>query len=114
MIRTQVLKHLPRARDGEKGRSKEDIRGVTTTREAKGKSRYVRVIERKEVRKDDPIEYFLPTGFGTTFRVPEGVMAIDVSQNKEISVGVKDGERKGIGSAICRRRAHSWSINTKE
>ena len=26
------------------------------------KSRYVRVVERKEVRRDDPIEYFLHTG----------------------------------------------------
>ena len=41
-------------------------------------------------------------------------MAIDVSQNKEISGGVKDGERKGIGSTIRRTRANSWSINTKE
>ena len=56
----------------------------------------------------------LPTGVGTTFGVPEGVMAIDVYQNKEISGGIKDGGRKGIGSAICRRRANSWSINTKK
>ena len=41
-------------------------------------------------------------------------MAIDVSQNKEISGRVKDGGRKEIGSAIRRRRANSWSINTKE
>ena len=67
VIRTQVLKHLPRAREGERERSKEDIKGVATAREATGKSRYVRVIERKEVRRDDPIEYFLPTGVGTTF-----------------------------------------------
>ena len=41
-------------------------------------------------------------------------MAIDVSQNKKISGGVKDGGRKGIGSAIRWRRANSWSITTKE
>ena len=41
-------------------------------------------------------------------------MAIYVSQNKEIFGGVKDGGRKGTGSAIRRRRANSWSINTKE
>ena len=41
-------------------------------------------------------------------------MAIDVSQNKQISGGVKDGGRKGIGSAIRRRRANSWSMITKE
>ena len=28
------------------------------------KSRYVQVIEGEEVRRDDPFEYFLPTGFG--------------------------------------------------
>ena len=41
-------------------------------------------------------------------------MAIDVSQNKEISGGVKNVGRKGIGSAIRRKRANSWSINTKK
>ena len=30
------------------------------------KSRYVRVVEGKEVR-DDPIQYFFPTGVGSTF-----------------------------------------------
>ena len=67
MIRNQVLKHLPRAREGKRGRSKKDIRGVTTAKEAMGKSRYVKVIEGKKVRRDDPIEYFLPAGVGTTF-----------------------------------------------
>ena len=37
MIKTQVLKHLLRARKGEKGMSKEDIRGVATAREATGR-----------------------------------------------------------------------------
>ena len=31
------------------------------------KSRYVKVIDGKEVREDDPIEYFLPTGVESTF-----------------------------------------------
>ena len=53
------------------------------------KSRYVKVIEGKEVREDDPIECFLPTGVGSTFRVIEGVMAIKVSQNKEVFGGRK-------------------------
>ena len=46
--------------------SKGNVRGVSTGREVMGKSKYVRVIE-KEVRRDDPIEYFLPTGVGSTF-----------------------------------------------
>ena len=40
-------------------------------------------------------------------------MAIEVPQNKEISGGGKDGGRKEIGFAIC-RRANRGSINIKE
>ena len=60
----------------------------------------VRVIEGKEVRRNDPVEYFLPAGVGSTSLVPEGVMAIEVPQNEEISGGGKDGGRKGVSSAI--------------
>ena len=60
----------------------------------------VRVIEGEEVRRDDPVEYFLPAGVRSTSRVAEGVMAIEVLHNEEISGGGKDGGRKGIGSAI--------------
>ena len=35
-----------------------------------------------------------------------GVMAIEVSQNGENSEGGKNGERKGIGSAIHQREAN--------
>ena len=41
----------------------------------------------EEVRRNDPVEYFLPAGVG---RVPEGVMAIEVPQNEEISGGGKN------------------------
>ena len=41
-------------------------------------------------------------------------MAIEVSQNEEISGGEISGGRKGVGSAICRRRANRASINIKE
>ena len=41
-------------------------------------------------------------------------MAFEVPQNEEISGGGKGGERKGIGSAIRRRRANRGSINIKE
>ena len=51
------------------------------------KSRYVRVIEAEEVRRDDLIKYFLPTRVRITFCVPEGVMAIEVPQNEEICGG---------------------------
>ena len=40
----------------------EEQRRRGDAREAMKKSRYVRVIEGVEVRRDDPIEYFFPTG----------------------------------------------------
>ena len=58
MIRSQVLKHLPRARKGEGGESKGDFR-----RGAMEKSRYVRVVEGEEVRRGDPID---PRRVGST------------------------------------------------
>ena len=41
-------------------------------------------------------------------------MAVEVSQNEEISGGGNDGWRKGVGSAIRRRIANRGSINIKE
>ena len=41
-------------------------------------------------------------------------MAIEVAQNEEISAGGKNGGRKGIGSAIHRRREKRGSINIKQ
>ena len=64
MIRTQVLKHLPGAREGERGESKGNVREGTTARGAMEKGRYVRVSKGEEIRRDDPIEYFLPRGLG--------------------------------------------------
>ena len=78
------------------------------------KSRYVRVIEEEEDRGDNPIECFLPTGVGSTFWVLVGVMAIEVSKNKEICGGGNNGGRKEIGFAILRRRANRGSINIKK
>ena len=56
----------PKSKRGRERNEQRRYQGVATAGEATGKSRYVRVIERKEVRRDDPIEYFLPTGLGTT------------------------------------------------
>ena len=66
MVRTQVLKHLPGARKGKRGGSKGDVRRGATTRGAMEKGGCVRVIEGEEVRRDNPVEYFLPTGVGST------------------------------------------------
>ena len=61
----QVLKHLPRARKGKRGGSKGDVRTGATARGAMEKSGCVRVIEGEEVRRDNPVEYFLPTRVGS-------------------------------------------------
>ena len=62
MIRTQVLKHLPGARKGKSRRSKGDVRRGAAARGAMEKSRCMKVIEGGEVRRDEPVEYFLPAG----------------------------------------------------
>ena len=41
-------------------------------------------------------------------------MAVEVPQNKKISGGGNDGGRKGVGSAISRRRTNRESINNME
>ena len=64
------------------------------------KSRYVRVIEGEEVRRDGPVEYFISTEIGSTSLVPEEVMAVEVPQNEEISGGGKNDGRKGVGLVI--------------
>ena len=50
---------------------------------------------------------------GSTSRVPEGVMAVEVPQNEEISGG-KNGGRKGVGSAIRRGGANTGGIYIKK
>ena len=60
MVRTQVLKHLPGARKDKRRGSKGDVRVG-----AMEKDGYVRVIE-GEVRRDDPVEYFVPTEVAST------------------------------------------------
>ena len=66
MVRTQVLKHLPGAGKSKRGGSKGDVRGRATAKGAMEKSGCVRVIEGEEVRRNDPVEYFLPAGVGST------------------------------------------------
>ena len=90
----------PRSKKGQEKREQRNVRRGATARGAMEKGGCVRVIEGEEVRRYDPVEYFLPVGVGSTSGVPDGVMAIEVPQNKEISVGRKDGGRKGDGSAI--------------
>ena len=66
MIRAQVLKHLPGAGKGERGGSKGNVREEATAIGAMEKGRCDRVVEEEEVRRDDPVRYFLSTGVGST------------------------------------------------
>ena len=66
MVRTQVLKHLPAARKGKRRGRKGDVRRGATARGEMEKGRCVMVIEREEVRRDDPVKYFLPARVGST------------------------------------------------
>ena len=72
MMRTQVLKLLPGAREGKRGESKGDVRGRATDRGAMEKSRYVWVIEGKEIRENGPFECFLFTRVGSFFESQRG------------------------------------------
>ena len=56
----------PRSRIERRGESKGNVRGGATIRGAMEKSRYVRVIEGEEVRRNDPVEYFSLLGNGST------------------------------------------------
>ena len=51
----------------------------------------VRVIEGKEIRTNDPVEYFFPGAIGSTSGVLGRMMAIEAPQNEEISGGGKNG-----------------------
>ena len=62
MVKTQVLKHLPGARTSKERGSKGDVRRGATARGAMEKGGCVRVIKREEVRRNDPVKYFLPAG----------------------------------------------------
>ena len=50
-----------------RGESKGEVRGGATATEAMEKCRYDRVFKGEEVRRDEPIEYVLPTGVRSTF-----------------------------------------------
>ena len=61
------MKHFPGARECERRERKGDVRGGATSRGARENSRYDRVIKGEEVRRDDPMKYFLPTEVKSTF-----------------------------------------------
>ena len=41
-------------------------------------------------------------------------MAVKVPQNEEISGGWKNGGRKGVGSALCQKRANKGTVYVKK
>ena len=74
----------------------------------------MRIIERKEVRRDDPVEYFSPRGSEVSLESKKEMKAVEVPLNEEISGGGKNGGRKIVGSAIRRRRANGGSVHIKK
>ena len=97
MIQTQLLKHLPGARKGERGESKVEVSRRATARGAIDKSKYVKVIEGKEIKGDDPrgSEVLLS---------PRGVMAVAVPQNEKIFVGKNEGRKKSVLPSVGEER----------
>ena len=55
---------LPRSKKGQEKREQSE---GATARRAMEKSRYVRVIEGEDVKRDGAIEYFFNTGVGSSF-----------------------------------------------
>ena len=58
---------LPMSERRQEKREQKRCQERATARIAMEKSRYVRIIERKGVRGDDPVEHFLPMGVRSTF-----------------------------------------------
>ena len=72
MITDQVLKNLSVLIKGKREGRKGDVRRKAASREAMEKRRYVRIIERKGVKGDNPIEYFLAGGSEVPFESQKG------------------------------------------
>ena len=60
------------SKEGRERREQRRCRGEVTTRGAMVKCRYVRIIERKEVRRDDPIKCSSPLGSEVPFESHRG------------------------------------------
>ena len=104
----------PRNKNGQERSKQRKCQGKSDCQRSDVEGSCVRVIEEEEVRGNDPVECFLPTGVGSTSLVPEGVMAIEVPKDEEISGGGKNGGRKEVDSAIHMRRANRGSIHIKK
>ena len=89
MIRTQVLKHLSEAREGERGGRKRDVRAGTTTRGATEKSMYVWVIEGKRVRRDNLVESFFSTELEPYIDLY--IIRVGVKRRKRVDKKLREG-----------------------
>ena len=79
------------------------------------KSKYARIIEGRRSEEMTQSNTSTPRGSEVPFESQSRrVMAVKVPQNEEICEGGKDGESKGVGSALSRRRANRGSLNIKK
>ena len=78
-----------------KGGNKGDVRKGVTASIALEKVRSVRVIDGKEVRRDNPMKYFLSAGIRIIIQVPGGMILIEIFQIEKIYEGTEE-EKKSI------------------
>ena len=97
MIRAQVLEHLPGTREEEA----KEMSGEKRWRRA-GVSGSLRGRRSEEMTQSNT---YSPWGQKYLLS-PRGVMAVEVPESKEISGRGRNGEGKGVGFAIHRRRAN--------
>ena len=76
----------------------------------------VRVSRSLKVRSEKMTQSntYSPQGVRNTFRVPEGGMAIEVSNNKEISGGRKNGEKNRFCHLSKKSKRGSINIDERE
>ena len=101
-----------RNQKGQERREQRRCQGRSDCWRSGEKGKYVRIIEGEE---DMNINQSNTSHGGRKYLLsPRGVMAIEVPQNEKISLGGKNGGRKGVGSAIQWRRANREAYTSKK
>ena len=84
-----MQKNLPGAGEGQRGKS--EIRRRAASRRTMKKSRSVWVIERQQIRRNDPVQNFTTARVGSSIQVPKRMVTIKITKNEKISVRRKNG-----------------------